>query len=413
MPYIDGEKGSYIHKLMYQSNEAFNKKNYELAISLLEKAWEKIEGNKIIYNESFLIVSRILDASIVLKDNARMKKWIDKIFIADPEREDSGERNLWAGKVAYELGELSKASEHFNIATKKSHGLCFAFGREDEKYVRLYEFEKLKEHKAVKLLQFIKENYCEEEEESFVDGLVYLREHTNLEEVGSIFLIYLTDMLSIVKKNSHRAVLIETIVQIEEFDFDNNKELLDEYVFLLSQKTTTNRRAVQCLGAFITSGVDLGEVFSKLFDNLNKKRIVEILVNINIRKDELLITLKESEQVFEELEVAKKISYRSYVIAQFLLLAHPLCFKYGTISYFWFNYYSVDSAIYDWRWYQPSGARYLVDGKIVTEKEAEILQRLGNLLRSDIELDSEEVRGLYSEFFNDKNPFEVMFNLPE
>ena len=125
MPYIDGEKGSCIHKLMYQSNEEFNKKNYELAIYILEEAWEKIDGNKIIYNESFLIVSRILDISIVLKDNARMKKWIDKIFIADPERGDSGERDLWAGKVAYELGELSKASEHFNIATKKSqeHGI--------------------------------------------------------------------------------------------------------------------------------------------------------------------------------------------------------------------------------------------------------------------------------------------------
>jgi len=413
VPYIDGEKGSCIHKLMYQSNEEFNKKNYELAIYILEEAWEKIDGNKIIYNESFLIVSRILDISIVLKDNARMKKWIDKIFIADPERGDSGERDLWAGKVAYELGELSKASEHFNIAAKKSHGLCFAFGREDEKYVRLYEFEKLKEHKAVKLLQFIKENYCEEEDDNFVDSLVYLIEQTNLEEVGSIFLIYLNEMLSIIKKNSHRAVVIEIIAQIEEFDFDNNKELLDEYVFLLSQKATTNRRAAQCLEAFITSGVDAGEIFSKLADNLDEKHIIEILIHINIRKDELVITSKKSDRVFEELEEAKKISHRSCVIAPFLLLVHPLCLEYGTSSYFSFNYYSVDSAIYDWGWYQPNGARYLVDRKIVTEKEAEILQRLGNLLRGDVELNSEEVRALYGEFFNNRNPFEVMFALPE
>lgn len=29
-----------------------------------------------------------------------MKKWVDKIFVTDPGREDAGERELWAGKMA-------------------------------------------------------------------------------------------------------------------------------------------------------------------------------------------------------------------------------------------------------------------------------------------------------------------------
>ncbi|NFI04069.1 hypothetical protein FC961_07880 [Clostridium botulinum] len=271
----------------------------------------------------------------------------------------------------------------------------------------------IKENKSVKLIKFIKDNYCDEEESSFCDGLVYLREQTNLEELGSEFLIHLTEMLSIVKKNSHRAVLIETIAEIPCFDFDNNQGLLDEYIFLLSQRATTSKKAAQCLDSFIVSGANAGEVFNKVAKNLDKKHAIEILININIRVDEWGIIPNELKGLFKDFQIAKKISYRSCVIAPFLLIVHPLCLKYGTISFLSFNYYSIDSAVYDWGWYQPSGARYLVEGKIVTAKEAEILQRLGDLLRSHIELDSKEIRGLYYEFFYDKDPIDVMFTLPE
>ncbi|MGG3927062.1 hypothetical protein ABET51_13795 [Metabacillus fastidiosus] len=63
-----------------------------------------------------------------------MKKWVDKIFAADPERGDTGERDLWAGKVAYELGDLSKAREYLDIANMKSRGRCF--GVKDGKYLK-------------------------------------------------------------------------------------------------------------------------------------------------------------------------------------------------------------------------------------------------------------------------------------
>jgi hypothetical protein len=105
----------------------------------LEQAWDELPNNKVEYDESFLIVWGILDIAIILKDIKRMKKWVDKIFIADPERGDTGERELWAGKVAYEIGEFSKAKEYFDIAFKKSRGRCF--GPKDSEYLKFYKSE--------------------------------------------------------------------------------------------------------------------------------------------------------------------------------------------------------------------------------------------------------------------------------
>ena len=137
MAYVQGEKGAYIQQLMDKSNEAFDKGNFEEAVSLLEQAWDELPDDKVVYDESFLIVWGVLDISILLGDKSRMKKWVDKIFVADPERGDTGEREIWAGKVAYEIGDLYKAKEYFDVANKKSRGRCF--GTKDGKYLRFYK----------------------------------------------------------------------------------------------------------------------------------------------------------------------------------------------------------------------------------------------------------------------------------
>ncbi|WP_242214117.1 hypothetical protein [Bacillus cereus group sp. BfR-BA-01383] len=134
MAYVTGEKGTYIQKLMDKSNEEFDKYNLEESVFLLEQAWGELPSDKVIYDESFLIIWGILDISILLNDVERMKKWVDKIFVADPERGDTGERELWAGKVAYEVGDFSKAREYLEIANKKSRGRCFS--TEDGEYLK-------------------------------------------------------------------------------------------------------------------------------------------------------------------------------------------------------------------------------------------------------------------------------------
>lgn len=82
----------------------------------------------------------ILDISIILNDTVRMKKWVDNIFVADPARGDTGERELWAGKVAFELGDLSVAKEYLDTANQKSRGRCF--GVEDAKYLKFLKNNK-------------------------------------------------------------------------------------------------------------------------------------------------------------------------------------------------------------------------------------------------------------------------------
>lgn len=134
MAYVPGDKGKYIEELMDRSNEEWDKNDFEKSVSLLEQAWEELPEPKELYDESFLIIWGILDIAIEMNDHERMKKWVDFIFVTDPERGDHGERDLWAGKVAYETGDLMKAKVYFEFAHKKSWGRCI--GPEDGKYLK-------------------------------------------------------------------------------------------------------------------------------------------------------------------------------------------------------------------------------------------------------------------------------------
>lgn len=158
----------------------------------------------------------------------------------------------------------------------------------------------IKENKAIKFIKFMKDNYCEEEENSFCDGLLSLRGQANWRELDSEFLNHLIEMLSIVKKNSHNATIIENIVEIECFDFNNNQELLDEYIFLLEEKATL------CLSAFIISGVNEGEIFNKIYKSLDKKHAIEILEDVSIDRECLENISNELEEFYAEFQIAKK-----------------------------------------------------------------------------------------------------------
>lgn len=61
----------------------------------------------------------------------------------------------------------------------------------------------------------------------------------------------------------------------------------------------------------------------------------------------------------------------------------------------------------------PKNTEHIVQKKIVTSREADILVKLGDLLRLNMNLSSNEVAKLYTEFFEDKNPFDVIYTLPK
>lgn len=131
---VPGELGAHIEWLLDRSNEERGKGSYEQCILTLEEAWEALPDDKYSYSECFLIVWGILSASILTKDREKLNLWVDRIFIASLCRGDTGEREMWAGRVAYELGEFPKAKEYFTTANKKSRGRCFSI-KGDEKYL--------------------------------------------------------------------------------------------------------------------------------------------------------------------------------------------------------------------------------------------------------------------------------------
>ncbi|NOW04343.1 hypothetical protein [Clostridium beijerinckii] len=275
------------------------------------------------------------------------------------------------------------------------------------------------ENKAVKCIEFIKDNYCEEEDSSFCEGLLALRGYTNYEELDSEFLSCLMDMLQKVKKGSHRAAIIEIIVEIEDFDFNQNKELLDEYIFLLSQKATTKYKAVRCLSDFACSGAEEEEVYSKIIKYLSQKDAIEILVKINGIRRKMEKMSRIPKAFSERINMLGKIRYRTEIVSTFLSIVHPLCSKYAEIGKTSFGYPCVEAAVLDWAWKKPGSANHLAKEGMFTVKETEILEKLGGLLSdmlrkysNDIKLDSDEIRALYYEFFNNRNPLDVMFTLP-
>lgn len=132
---VCGKLGEEINEALERSEELWKNKKYKESIALLEETWDKLPNTKLEYDESFLIVWGILDTAILIKDIEKMNKWVDKIFVADPERGDYGERELWAGKVAYESGNFEKAKEYLEVSYKKSRGRCFGH-KDDQKYLQ-------------------------------------------------------------------------------------------------------------------------------------------------------------------------------------------------------------------------------------------------------------------------------------
>ena len=134
--YVQGEKGSYIKELMDKSDDEWRNGNRVYSIELLEKAWDELpENNKEAYSESYYIVKDLLITGLEMNNLLILNKWVDKIFLCDLRRFDTGEREYLAGKVAYVNENYNLAKEHFLIANQKSEGRVF--DSKDMKYIKL------------------------------------------------------------------------------------------------------------------------------------------------------------------------------------------------------------------------------------------------------------------------------------
>lgn len=245
---------------------------------------------------------------------------------------------------------------------------------------------------------------------TLVAMLKLLKNSSALEELEDDFITHLSRMIPLVEHNSTKALLIETIAESPNY-VSSDTRLVDEYIRLISLGATTVANAVRCCGAFVVSGTTMNEIFTKLADSPNKKMAIEILVLLgNNDWGDLPSNL---ELFANEVETLKRIRYRSGIISAFLLIVNPLCSEYAYISSLSFGYPSTEVAVNDWAWVTPESTKYILDRQIVTPKEANILVELGRLIHSNVNLSVEEMTKLYTRFFEGKNPFDVMFTLPE
>ncbi|WP_311079289.1 hypothetical protein [Paenibacillus polymyxa] len=260
-----------------------------------------------------------------------------------------------------------------------------------------------------KIMHLITNASLDKNDSVIVAALKLLKNDCNLEELVGDYFAQLVSMIPLVKERSTKALLIETIVESPEFVSDDT--LLDEYVKLISEGASNVQEAARCLGAFTASGCTNNQIFLKLASKLNNKFAVEILVSMGRSNWGEIPHYLES--FAQEVQKAQRIRYRSGIIAAFLLIVHPLCSEYAHVSSLSFGYPFTEAAVNDWAWVTQKNTESIVQKKIVTSREADILVKLGSLLRNNMDLNSTEITKLYTDFFEDKNPFDVIYTLPK
>ena len=114
-----------LSKTMDDAAALFKQGDYQQSIDMFARAWDLLPDSKYSYDESYLIVWRILIVALKANDTAVMKRWVKHIFLADPERADCGEREMWGARVAMACGDKEKAFQYIDVAMEKSHGRCF------------------------------------------------------------------------------------------------------------------------------------------------------------------------------------------------------------------------------------------------------------------------------------------------
>lgn len=125
MPCVDGELGKIIDNNYNQCLELLHERKYDEELTLLLETWDLIPNEKYSYDESYLIAWRVVQLAIETNDLLLMNKWKTHITLADPNRADYGEREMWLGKIAYMNNKPHEAKHYFQIADKKSNGRCF------------------------------------------------------------------------------------------------------------------------------------------------------------------------------------------------------------------------------------------------------------------------------------------------
>ncbi|ATF11542.1 hypothetical protein HP398_13225 [Brevibacillus sp. HB1.4B] len=276
----------------------------------------------------------------------------------------------------------------------------------DEKVKSINEFFK-----------YLTQNNDTKEYETFFALLEQIKYNSNLlEYYGEEFVEHMIELLPHIEDKYDRASLIETIIECSDIYTVSEKflkEIFDEYALCLAEKAVNVKGMSACLMGFIQAGISEKEVIKKLEENLEKEYVISVLSKMYINY--LANSVESNSSLLKEAQEAYYLSQRSGIIAQFLLLVNPHIRKYAGISQITFLYESYRGVYEDcWpRGLLPNMKDTLIKSKVLSSKEVSILEELDRLINTQGEnLDSMEVRKLYDDFFENKDPFEVIFTLP-
>lgn len=118
----DNEIEKKILEIRRDCSELYLKGDKEGALKKIKEGWEILPYPKTAQGMSYLVLERFFELCIKYKEFELANKWISLIFVSDLVRVDDGDRELIAGRLAYEQGELDVAKELFTIANVKSEG---------------------------------------------------------------------------------------------------------------------------------------------------------------------------------------------------------------------------------------------------------------------------------------------------
>ena len=144
-------------------------------------AWDLLPEPKYKQDISWFIVTDIIKYSIETKQYEYADRFLGLLFICDLDRADTGEREFWAGRLAYAKGDMNIAKELFALSLEKGKkGRGIITRKENQVYKELVQGQRKTAKSKSKLSAdklidkadkaFAKENY-EEAEELYLQGL--------------------------------------------------------------------------------------------------------------------------------------------------------------------------------------------------------------------------------------------------
>jgi hypothetical protein len=235
-----------------------------------------------------------------------------------------------------------------------------------------------------------------------------LKEQYSVEELEEEFFLELQKISSHIQEKKVKAAYIEVMVELPYFNYEY--DVLDEYLTLVSENETSEDDAVRCLSAFITMNMYKKDIFVRLSQFTDKQRAIRILVKLG--DIDWGIISNEFQSFAEEVRHALRVSNRIFVITQFLFFVHPSYGAFSNILNLAVHYPTIESAINDWAWRTPNSTENLINAKIVSPQEAKIFVKLGKLMYEQVQLTPSDKVLLYSAFFKNKDPIDVILNLP-